>query len=271
VAAWVLAGAASAEAPSIEGHWVGSISLPGTKLAIDVDFKAQDGGWAGDISIPLQGAKDLPLDKIAVDGTSVSFAIPGIPGDPVFQGTLSADGQKITGGFTQGGGTIPFELARAEKPAAAAQGALAGFDEFVSAAMQAWNVPGLAIAVVKDGEVAYIKGFGQRDVEQKLPVTPKTLFAIGSCTKAFTTFVMGTLRTGQAGVGEAGAGLRPLVQAPRPLGHRADHAARPGEPPVRPTAARRRLANNLGASRESWCGGWPGSAAPTCAKWQYTT
>ena len=191
-AAWVLAGAVAA-APSIEGHWVGSISLPGTKLAIDIDFKAQDGGWAGDISIPLQGAKDLPLDKIAVDGTAVSFAIPGIPGDPVFRGVLSADGLKITGDFTQGGGTIPFELARAEKPAAAAQGALAGFDEFVSAALQAWNVPGLAIAVVKDGEVAYMKGFGQRDVEQKLPVTPKTLFAIGSCSKAFTTYVMGTL------------------------------------------------------------------------------
>ena len=32
-----------------------------------------------------------------------------------------------------------------------------------------------------------------RDVDKNLPVTPKTLFAIGSCTKAFTTFVMGTL------------------------------------------------------------------------------
>ncbi len=39
----------------------------------------------------------------------------------------------------------------------------------------------------------YAKGFGQRDVDKGLPVTPRTLFAIGSCTKAFTTFVMGTL------------------------------------------------------------------------------
>lgn len=192
-AAWVLAGIVAAEAPSIAGHWEGAISLPGTKLAIDVDFAAQDGGWKGDISIPLQGAKDLPLDKIAVDGSTVSFAIPGIPGDPAFKGALSADGRTIAGDFSQGGGSFPFELTKGEKPAEAAKGTLAGFDEFVNAALQAWNVPGLAIAVVKDGEVAYMKGFGNRDVDQKLPVTPKTLFAIGSCSKAFTTFVMGTL------------------------------------------------------------------------------
>jgi CubicO group peptidase (beta-lactamase class C family) len=46
---------------------------------------------------------------------------------------------------------------------------------------------------VKDGEVILAEGFGWRDVGKKLPVTPRTLFAIGSCTKAFTTFVMGTL------------------------------------------------------------------------------
>ena len=54
-------------------------------------------------------------------------------------------------------------------------------------------MPGVAIAIVKDGEVVLAEGFGLRDVAGKLPVTSKTLFAIGSCTKAFTTFVMGTL------------------------------------------------------------------------------
>jgi CubicO group peptidase (beta-lactamase class C family) len=41
--------------------------------------------------------------------------------------------------------------------------------------------------------VIYAKGFGKRNIEKNLPVTPQTLFAIGSCTKAFTTFVMATL------------------------------------------------------------------------------
>ncbi len=71
--------------------------------------------------------------------------------------------------------------------------ALEGFDVVVEKALKDFKVPGLAVAVVKDGEVIYAKGFGQRDVDKKLPVTPRTLFAIGSCTKAFTTFVMGTL------------------------------------------------------------------------------
>ncbi len=70
---------------------------------------------------------------------------------------------------------------------------LAGFDAWVDAERAKWNVPGVAVAVVKGDQVLLAKGYGLRDREQKLPATGKTVFAIGSCTKAFTTFVMGTL------------------------------------------------------------------------------
>ncbi|MGV3528494.1 MAG: serine hydrolase [Flavisolibacter sp.] len=56
-----------------------------------------------------------------------------------------------------------------------------------------WNAPGFAVAVVQKNKVIYAKGFGYRDVEKKLPVTPNTLFAIGSCTKAFTASLIGLL------------------------------------------------------------------------------
>jgi CubicO group peptidase (beta-lactamase class C family) len=79
------------------------------------------------------------------------------------------------------------------EPAAAMEKSLEGFDKVISKALADFKVPGLAIAVVKDGRVIYARGFGHRDVEKSLPVTPRTLFAIGSCTKAFTTFAMGTL------------------------------------------------------------------------------
>ena len=51
----------------------------------------------------------------------------------------------------------------------------------------------MAIAVVKDDKVVLAKGFGYRDMETEQPVTPETLFAIGSTTKAFTATLIGML------------------------------------------------------------------------------
>ena len=68
-----------------------------------------------------------------------------------------------------------------------------GLSEFIDKAMQEWKIPGLAIAIVKDSQIIFCEGFGKRDVEQNLIVTPQTLFAIGSCTKPFTTMAMGIL------------------------------------------------------------------------------
>jgi len=184
--------AAPAQDPA--GHWEGAIELPGTKLEVGVDLAKQaDGTWKGDISIPAQGAKDLPLGAIKVEGADVAFAIIGIPGDPTFKGQMSADGAKITGKFTQGGQTFPFELKRDEDPAAKAKKALEGFDEVVAKGLAMLKVPGAAVAVVKDQEVILAKGFGFRDVEGKLPMTADTLLAIGSSSKAFTAFTLGTL------------------------------------------------------------------------------
>jgi CubicO group peptidase (beta-lactamase class C family) len=59
--------------------------------------------------------------------------------------------------------------------------------------MEAWDVPGFALAVVHRGEVILSDGFGYRDVERSLKVTPDTRFAIGSTTKAFTTMAMAML------------------------------------------------------------------------------
>ncbi len=49
------------------------------------------------------------------------------------------------------------------------------------------------MAIVKDGEVVLARGYGLRDVKRNLPVTPETLFAIGSATKAFTVMSLGVL------------------------------------------------------------------------------
>jgi len=183
-----------AAVPDLAGHWDGAIALPSMKLQINLDFTKQaDGTWKGDISIPVQNIKDTPLTKIVSDGAKVSFELPGIPGNPAFAGTLSPDGKKIAGDFTQGGQKFAFELTRGADPAAKAKTALEGFEDVITQGLAKIKVPGTAIAVVKDNEVIFAKGFGYKDLERKLAMTPDTLLAIGSSSKAFTTFALGTL------------------------------------------------------------------------------
>ncbi len=70
---------------------------------------------------------------------------------------------------------------------------LAGLDTYVERAMREWNVPGVAIAVVRNDSVIYSRGFGVRELGKPDPVTPNTLFAIGSNTKSFTAAAIGML------------------------------------------------------------------------------
>ncbi|MBK8503857.1 MAG: beta-lactamase family protein [Saprospiraceae bacterium] len=70
---------------------------------------------------------------------------------------------------------------------------LQGLDTFAERVLKEWMAPGVTIAVIEKNQVVYTGGFGYRDVENKLPVSENTLFAIGSCTKAFTASMVGML------------------------------------------------------------------------------
>ncbi len=59
-------------------------------------------------------------------------------------------------------------------------------DTYIARILEQWNIPGMAICVVKDGKVEVMKGYGVRDVATKAPVTDETLFMIASNSKAFT-------------------------------------------------------------------------------------
>jgi len=63
-------------------------------------------------------------------------------------------------------------------------------ETYVPAAMRAGGIPGLSIAVVRDGAVIYEEGFGSRDPAKSLPATPNTLYGIGSCTKSFVAMTI---------------------------------------------------------------------------------
>ena len=55
------------------------------------------------------------------------------------------------------------------------------------------QIPGVAVGVVERGRLVFARGFGYRDVDRRLPVTPDTLFPLGSCSKAFTATAIALL------------------------------------------------------------------------------
>ena len=70
---------------------------------------------------------------------------------------------------------------------------LRDLDAYTAKAVADWKVPGLAIAVVKDGRIVFAKGYGVRELGKPAPVDTQTLFAIGSTTKAMTSASIGML------------------------------------------------------------------------------
>src|SRR5690606_1485686 len=60
--------------------------------------------------------------------------------------------------------------------------------------MKDWNIPGLSVAIVKDGQIVFMKGFGVTDHTSKQAVDENTVYMIGSNTKAFTATALSILQ-----------------------------------------------------------------------------
>ena len=84
-----------------------------------------------------------------------------------------------------------FGSAWAQTPAANAPPA--DLDAYVAQSMKTFEVPGMAVAIVKDGKILVAQGYGVRKLGKSTPVDEFTMFAIGSNTKAFTTAALATL------------------------------------------------------------------------------
>jgi CubicO group peptidase (beta-lactamase class C family) len=80
----------------------------------------------------------------------------------------------------------------AQRPAAA-PALPRDFDAYVARVMSTFEVPGIAIAIVKDGRVLLAKGYGVRKLGDPTPIDDRTLFGIASNTKAFTATAIGIL------------------------------------------------------------------------------
>jgi CubicO group peptidase (beta-lactamase class C family) len=179
--------------PQIAGDWQGTLSAGGAELHLLLHIAAaKDGSLSGTLDSVDQAANGIPITVITLKDSKLALTIDTVHG--TYEGTVNGDATEIDGTWSQGQ-PIGLNFKRAASTgsvaAAPAKPTLEGFDEFVAQVMKDWKVPGLAIAVVQDGKVTLLKGYGYRDMEKQLPVTPTTLFAIGSITKSFTVSTLG--------------------------------------------------------------------------------
>ena len=77
-------------------------------------------------------------------------------------------------------------------------------DIYVQRALQDWQIPGVAVCVIKDGKQVVMKGYGVKDLDTKEKVDENTLFMIGSNTKAFTATALAMLDAENLPAGKAG-------------------------------------------------------------------
>jgi CubicO group peptidase (beta-lactamase class C family) len=196
-AAWSAPATLPAQEPAVQdaaarrtpaGRWAGRIER--AKLDLEVTLVWEGEQLAGTIDIPAQGLERGQLVDCALEGDRVRMRIDGVPGEPTFDGALDDAARRITGKFTQGGAQLDFSLSRVAPTGERAAVVLAGFDEWVTRQLKGLRVPGLAAAVVWQGEVVLARGYGLADTATQAPVTADTLFGIGSTTKAFTAFAI---------------------------------------------------------------------------------
>ena len=120
-------------------------------------------------------------------------------------------------------------------PAGAASPDLAPLDSYIEKARVEWEVPGLSVAIVKDGKVVFAKGYGVKEKGGREAVDADTLFAIASNTKAFTSAALAILNDEKKLKWDDRVSEIPaLFRALRSVGVARDASRRSALPPQRP-------------------------------------
>jgi CubicO group peptidase (beta-lactamase class C family)/Zn-dependent M28 family amino/carboxypeptidase len=190
---------------AIEGIRPGSqyrLKLSRQGQALDATLTAAAAPAVGFAVGPREGRQGLYLVDVAKDGPAARAGLAegdrlvSLDGKPVASAqafgeavlalrdsarvAVEVDGTPLTRVLRLG----PPQKKPPDAPAVAA---------IVHEALQRFEAPGAAVGIVRDGAVVHLAGYGRRDREAGTPVTPDTLFAIGSCSKAFTAAAIGAL------------------------------------------------------------------------------
>jgi pimeloyl-ACP methyl ester carboxylesterase len=97
-------------AAELVGIWVGSLRVRSQTLTIVFHIEGRPGSFEATIDSPDQGAKDLPVSTVTLDGALLRLESSML--HATYQGTLSADGTSLSGTWTQGGARLPLDMAK---------------------------------------------------------------------------------------------------------------------------------------------------------------
>jgi len=108
----IITSAVAAQTPThnVEGNWLGTLEAGGAQLRLALKIKKSESSYTAKFDSLDQGANDLPIDSIVLDGAKLSFSAAqfGIN----YEGTLSETGDEISGTFKQRGGSSPMIFKR---------------------------------------------------------------------------------------------------------------------------------------------------------------
>lgn len=101
---------ANAEQNDLVGMWKGSLQIGPTELRLMIEIEAEDGKLTGTMDSVDQGAKDIPISEIKVDGANITFTLELIGG--VYEAKLDEAKEKLDGTWKQSGVSLPLVMER---------------------------------------------------------------------------------------------------------------------------------------------------------------
>ncbi len=114
--AWTLAWAGAESAPSLQGTWLGTLEIAGTKLRLVFNITAgPDGTLAATLDSPDQGAKGIAVSRVSTEDGTVVLESAVIGGR--YEGTLDDDNSAIDGKWMQRGISLPLRMERVDEVA----------------------------------------------------------------------------------------------------------------------------------------------------------
>ena len=185
---------------NLTGNWYGLLKFPTSSLHIVFHVNKNGNSYTTGLESPDQGSGILTADKTTISGNIISIESSQL--EMKFSGKYLADSNKITGTFTQRSNELPLVLDRNKSGAAEVTAAsnyrsrfmTDSLDAYIKQVLSAWQIPGAAVCVIKDGRVLVMKGYGVKELNKADKVDENTLFMIGSNTKAFTATAMAMLQ-----------------------------------------------------------------------------